>query len=138
MFVPRDALELAFKYIDLFYIDIKILDVMMCKKILGGSIKQYLSNLDRLFTSRKQVVFRVPVIGEFTDNESNREAVIDLLLQYKPLKVELIKEHNLGESKYASLGKRCLVLNKVADELMEKYRLKIESATKIHVEVCKA
>lgn len=58
------------------------------------------------------------------------------------LKIELIKEHNLGLSKYQSLmdGNNDIKLpiyNGVSDELMEQYKKEIEEVINIPVEVCK-
>lgn len=137
LFVPTDMLALALQYIDLFYTDVKILDEKRCKNIVHGDLKQYMANIDMLFERNKQVVFRIPVIGTFTDDERNRQGIISLLKKYKPLKVELIKEHNLGRSKYLTLGKEPLNLHTVEDAFMEQYKWSIEETTGIHTEICK-
>lgn len=136
-FVPMDKLEIAIENVDLFYIDIKILDQEKCKRILGGNLEQYLTNLDRAFSAKKPVVFRVPVIGGFTDGEDNIANVVKLINRYPPQKVELLKEHNLGESKYKSLGKTPLRLDTVTNDMMERYRDRIAAETGIKTEVCK-
>ena len=135
LFVKKEKLKLAIQYIDLFYVDIKMLDKDNCKTILYGNLNQYLQNLKILFESNKPVVFRIPVIGGYTDGEENRRKVIELLEVYHPIKVELIKEHNLGESKYVSLGERVPNYNGVSDELIEKYKTEIENIG-IPVQVC--
>lgn len=137
LFVPTNKLELAMQYIDLFYVDIKILDKERCKSILHEDLEQYLANVNALFEAKKPVVFRVPVIGGYTDTEENIEAVTSLIRQYPPLKVELIKEHNLGKNKYISLGKTPLDLNTVTDELMERLKSGIEEDSGVPTEVCK-
>lgn len=138
LFVPADRLALAMQYIDLFYVDIKILDEERCRSILHGDLDQYLTNVNTLFEAQKPVVFRVPVIGGYTDREKNIRAIVELIKRYPPLKVELIKEHNLGQSKYISLGKSPPELEAVTDEAMERYREKIESCVGARVEICKA
>ena len=137
LFVPPDKLAIAMEYLDLFYVDIKIMDKERCQNILHGDLELYLTNIKTLFAAQKPVVFRAPVIGGYTDGEENIEAVIDLIRQYRPLKVELIKEHNLGQSKYISLGKTPPELHTVTDEDMENYREKILDSTDIPTEVCK-
>ncbi len=137
LFVPIDELEIAIENVNLFYIDIKILDKERCQRILGGDLEQYLDNLDRAFSVKKPVVFRVPVIGGYTDADDNMKKIIRLINQYPPLKVELLKEHSLGSSKYLSLGRTPLQLNTVTDDMMKQYRDRIVAETGLETEVCK-
>lgn len=136
LFVPKDALCIALEYMDLFYVDIKILDENCCRKILGGDLNLYFSNLQMLLEKKRPFVFRVPVIGGYTDDQENRRAVIELIRKFRPIKIELIKEHNLGESKYHSLGRKSLVLNRVTDSAMDRYRQEIVSLLGVEVEIC--
>lgn len=137
LFVSEDKLVTALKYVDLFYVDIKILDESRCKNVLGGNLKQYMSNLDILFSTDRSVVFRAPIIGGFTDDEENLVNLCDLVSKYRPVKFELIKEHNLGKNKYISLGKKPLELNSVSDEEMESIKLALSNALPIPIEICK-
>ncbi len=137
LFVPAEKLELAIKYIDLFYVDIKILDGERCRTVLHGELEQYLENVRTLFAAGKLAVLRVPVIGGFTDSEANRQAAVDLIKKYPPMKVELIKEHNLGQSKYISLGRTPLDLHTVTDESLERYKEAIVMNTGVPAEVCR-
>ena len=135
LFVPERLLDIAIKYIDLFYVDIKILDSLNCKHILGGDIELYYRNLSALFESETPVVFRIPVIGMWTDDQENRKNVLKLLKKYHPLKVELIKEHNLGISKYQSLSMDIPDYKGVNDKLMQEYAERI-ACIGIDVEIC--
>ena len=137
LFVPVDLLLCAVQYIDLFYVDLKILDVDRCNKIQGGDLKLYYENVSLLFKKNKPIVIRIPVIGGFTDDFDNRRNIISWLKQHNPIKVELIKEHNLGSNKYLSLGKKPLLLGSVTDEMMEQYQNEIISETGLEVEVFK-
>lgn len=136
LFVPRNRLGLVLEYVDLFYIDIKILNSDSCREILGGRLKKFYHNLEFLAQNRNFVVFRVPVIGGYTDSEENCNAVIELIQQYRPMKVELLKEHNLGQSKYWSLGKKPLKLGTITDVFMDEYARKIESKAQVQTEIC--
>lgn len=135
LFVPEHKLTLALNHIDFFYCDIKILNAKMTKELEHGNLELYLRNFEILMQSGKPVVVRVPVIGNRTDNEANRKAVKELLERFHPLKVELIKEHNLGESKYKSLGME-IDYRGVSDELMKTYKVEIESIG-VPVEICR-
>lgn len=144
LFASQRSLDLALKYIDLFYVDVKILDETLCQKYLGRNIQEYLNNLNILMQSGKPIVIRIPVIGGYTDGAKNRKAVLDLLSKFldKFLKVELIKEHRLGEKKYQSLieaGNRYIVMpnySGVSDEVMENYKKEIEQLG-VWTEICK-
>ncbi|RHQ95687.1 radical SAM protein [Ruminococcus sp. AF21-3] len=172
LFTSPAQLAIAISHIDLFYVDIKILDPELCSSVLGGKIDLYRKNLMTLLASGKPVVFRLPVIGGYTDGTANRRAVIALIkeqVQRCPniLKVEILKEHNLGTNKYQSLidaydayadrstqlyddacaGSTQLYGSEikmpeykgVSDELMERYKKEIEEGVgrAIPVEICK-
>ena len=115
----------------------KILDEARCKEVERGNLNLYLENLNTLMKSGKPVVIRIPVIGTYTDTDENRKLVHDMLAKYKNrlLKIELIKEHNLGESKYKSLG-MTMEYHGVSDAMLEKYKDEL-SDLDIPVEVCK-
>lgn len=137
LFAPPSAVEQALDMVDFFYADIKILDAEKCKAVEKGDIQLYLSNLNILMNSDVPIVIRVPVIGNQTDGIDNRAAVRELLTKYKSrvLKVELIKEHNLGESKYRSLEME-MAYTGVSDELMEKYKAELNEIG-LPVEICR-
>lgn len=143
LFVPQGNLRIALNYIDFFYVDMKILNSERCKEIERGNLDLYLSNLKILFSwndkngRKKPVVIRIPVIGSYTDDENNRKDVHELLAGYKDkiLMIELIKEHNLGEVKYESLGLK-LDYHGVDDSLMERYKDELKDLD-IPVKVCK-
>jgi pyruvate formate lyase activating enzyme len=150
LFVPQKNVEIAIQKIDFFYVDVKILNSERCKLVLNGNLARYLSNLDILLHSKKPVVIRVPVIGGYTDSLDNRNAVIDLIEKYVKdentnlLKIELIKEYDLGIPKYLSLafcnkGYDIPNFKGVSDDLMESYKGAIIERIegKIPVEICK-
>lgn len=137
LFVPMDKLSIALKYVDIFYVDIKILDGMRCKEVLGGDIDVYYAKLDRLFDSNKLIVFRIPIIGGYTNDDENICKICNLLMRHRPKKVELIKGHNLGDSKYISLDKEPIKLDNIADEEMENIKRIISDKTGISIEICK-
>lgn len=143
-FAPAYQLSIAIKYIDLFYVDIKILDKEKTREYLRGDLSVYHINLQKLLISGKTIVFRIPVIGGYTDTDDNRRKVVELLkhLEGNILKIELIKEHNLGISKYKSLidGENEIILPNykgVSEELMNQYKEEIEAVMNVPVEVCK-
>ena len=152
LFCSSVQLSIAIKHIDLFYVGIKVLNDDLCSSSLGGRIELYKNNLVTLLNSGKPVVFRLPVIGGYTDSEENRKAVVELIESKAKsysnlLKIEILKEHNLGTNKYQSLidGGNEIMLpeyNGVSDELMGQYKIEIEEGlmivgSSIPVEICK-
>lgn len=137
LFVPDTLLSIALENVDFFYVDMKILDKERCKDIEKGNLDQYLSNLSTIMNSDTPIAIRVPVIGSYTDDMENRMAVKALIEKYKSniLKIELIKEHNLGEDKYNSLGIK-MNYKGVDDALMEKYKEELDGLG-MPVEVCR-
>jgi pyruvate formate lyase activating enzyme len=137
LFVPLPNITLALSNIDLFFVDVKILDSEDCSASEQGNLDLYLKNFDVIMQSNKPVIIRVPVIGQYTDGEENRQEVKKLLGKYRNriLKIELIKEHNLGETKYKSLGMQ-VTYHGVSNELLETYRNELLDL-EIPVEICK-
>lgn len=137
LFVPEYNVGLAIEHIDFFYIDMKILEKTRCKAFEHGNLGLYLRNLGTVVESGKPIVVRVPVIGTYTDTNENRKSVYDLLEKYRNrvIKIELIREHNLGKSKYKSLG-MSMDFHGVSDEMMEKYKNELLDLG-IPIEVCK-
>ena len=151
LFCSSSQLSIALSHIDLFYIDVKIMDEAKCSNVLGGKIEIYKENLKRVLDSGKPVVLRVPVIGGYTDGKKNQWKVIELIKNCASysnlLDVEIIKEHNLGTNKYQSLIDGGNAINMpeyrgVDDSLMNKYKKEIEAGLlevgrRISVEICK-
>lgn len=138
LFVPTDNLKTLIPYIDYFYVDMKIMDVLDCKDKIKGNLNTYHKNM-KLLCSYKNVTVRIPVIGGYTDSDRNRRLVVQEIMKFKEsiLKIELIKEHNLGESKYLSLGLTPPIYIGVSDNTMEKYKEEIREVVDIPVEVCR-
>ncbi len=143
LFCNPEQVKLALNHIDFFYVDMKILDPDRCKFIEHGNFNLYLENINTLLNWKnrngyhKPIVIRIPVIGTYTDDVHNREFVKELISKYQEsiLKIELIKEHNLGASKYKSLNMK-MSYHGVTNSLMEQYKTEL-SDLGIPVEICK-
>ena len=138
LFVPTKNIELVVPFIDFFYVDMKIMDKKKCRDKIKGNLDLYKKNLDFL-SSKKKFTVRVPVIGGYTDNSENRRLVAEEINRYRTsiIRIELIKEHNLGNSKYKTLSLPLRQYVDVSDELMKKYKEELECVVGIPVEVCK-
>lgn len=138
LYVPRKNLDTAMKYIDLFQVDMKIMNAELAFRILGGDYGVYLANLDALMKARNDVIMRIPVIEGYTDSEENMNAVKKILAEYSGSiqRADLIKGHNLGAVKYRKLelDEPCYIA--VSDEFMMKYKHNI-SEFGFPAEICR-
>lgn len=136
MMVPSELVQIAIKYIDLFIIDIKILEKEKSKEVLNGDIDLYKENLNIIFKNKKRVIFRIPLIPNFTVTENNLKLIEELLKNYQPEKVEIFNIHRLAENKYKSLEKNMPYFDNLSDQDMNAIRNNIESLG-INVAICK-
>ena len=115
--VSDENIDIAINYIDKFIVDIKILDETVQEKI-NGDRELFLKNVQKLFKNNKKVIFRIPLVPDYTYTKSNINEIINLLKQYKPEKVELFQIHNLSEEKYKSMNLKIRNFEKIKKEEM--------------------
>ncbi len=108
LFVPERLVQDALKYVDFFYVDVKILDAEKCRTLLGGDSMLYRRNVDTLSHSGKKICFRIPCAEQYTLQEDNKELVLKFVKQYREIPIEIFKLHRMGESKYQSLRKQMI------------------------------
>jgi pyruvate formate lyase activating enzyme len=103
LFCSEKQLTDILEYIDLFIIDIKILDASLCKKKLNGNISQFYSNLNIIERKKMNYNFRMITIDDYTLTENNLKLINELLKQHKPQCFEFFNFHNLAKNKYINL-----------------------------------
>ena len=106
LFVPSEHIEITLPYIDYYIIDIKILDEDICGKVLGGKLDDYLNNVKLLHRMGKNMLFRIPCNIEYTMSVDNKSRILDFLMEYSDIKVQLFAIHDLAKKKYESLEKK--------------------------------
>ena len=116
LFASKTMLEDVINYVDLFIVDIKILDTEKCLKILGGNLDLFFENINLIFSKEKKVIFRIPLIEPYITNKENMGKIYSFLKTYKPLKVEIFKGHNLAKEKYYKLGLKYEDVKTISDE----------------------
>ncbi len=121
LFVNDRLLDIALKYVDLFIIDIKVLNEETCSLCLGGDIKQYRKNVNKIYESGKDMLFRIPCNYEYTLTQQNKEEIKRFISEYKGVEAELFAVHDLAQAKYASLGKEMWEHKPVEKEDLEKF-----------------
>ncbi len=141
LYAPLKNVDIAIKLIDFMYIDFKLLDKDRFQSVLRGNYSVFRKNLTYISNNcKKPIIIRVPIIDGYTDSNDNIEKIICTLKNLgnaglKILKIELLKGHHLGSSKYLSLGYTVPNYNGVEDEKMYEImdRMKILS---IPIEIC--
>lgn len=123
--VPENLVDIAIKYIDEFIIDIKILDKDNVNKI-NGNAQLYTKNIKKIFDNNCEVVFRIPLVPQYTTTDKNLEEILDFFKIYKPTKVEIFKIHRLGEKKYRTLQMRMPNFQEIKDNDIKKIKKSIE------------
>ena len=120
LFVPEKYLKIANKYCDEFIVDIKMIDSITCKEVIGGKINQFLNNLELL--DLEKTTFRIPVT-KFSLKDT--ELILDLLKNYKPKHLEIFELHNLAKSKYDILNKE-QYYEKINDNQINEFHEKLK------------
>lgn len=133
---PSNCLKNTLPYIDLYYVDVKILSVAQASEVIGLNLKLYMQNIDMLFREKKTVIFRIPYILGYTNSEQNRYLIKNFINQYRPHSVEILKGHNLGASKYQSLKIAYQDIPTPSDEELNGFAEEI-NGTGVPVRICK-
>lgn len=128
LFVSEECVDIAMKYFDLFYVDIKILNKDRCAHYLGADLELYVNNLKRLCNRNISFIMRMPIISGYTYDKTNINKVIDLLVECDIDYIELLCEHHMGITKYDALHKKRPELKGVTQRDMEECKRMFEEA----------
>lgn len=121
LFVPEENLQGVLPYIDYGIVDVKVLNPIVCKEVLGGNLELYRKNVCLFYDSSRLKQFRVPCCREYTFTEENKRLLKDFFLEYPNVPVQLFSIHSLGEKKYRSLGRTMWKAGEMKQESLEKY-----------------
>ncbi len=103
--VPWKTFEDILDYVDLFLYDIKIMNSDKHREATGVSNEMILENLKRLVAEGASVWVRIPIIPGFNDSLEEMEDIALFVKETGGVDlVELLPYHNIGQSKYESLG----------------------------------
>lgn len=125
LYCNKEQLQMAIKYVNLFYVDIKILDESKCNEVLNVDVNKYFSNIEILSNSNCNYIFRIPVINGYTNTSENIELILSFLKKNLNHRVELLMQHNLGDSKYRTLNREPLILSELVDSDLLNLKQKI-------------
>lgn len=102
---PWDVVAPLVPRVDLFLVDIKMMDDVEHRAWIGMSNAQTLENLRRLDALGKTLVIRTPVIGGVNDGPEQIDAIADFLATLDHVQQhDLLPYHPLGLGKYDALG----------------------------------
>lgn len=106
-FANWDKIEPLIEFVDLFIVDIKSMDSEKYKYVIGGSLREILSNIERLISLKAAVRIHLPIIPGFNDSASDMEALVEYLGQFadKLDGVDVLPFHSYAAGKYAQLGR---------------------------------
>lgn len=104
-YAPWEKFERIMELVDLFLVDLKLIDEVQHEKYTGVSNVLILENFERLIEAGARVHARLPMIPGITDTEENIEALILFLGRYEELElISLLPYNRLGEDKFARLS----------------------------------
>lgn len=118
---------------DLFLYDIKCMNREKHKRFTGSDNTQILNNLSKLLTlCPEKVIIRVPVINEVNASDDDMDEIRVFLSSYpKPLKIELLPYHRMGEGKHAALDDNAFFSSEPPmQEIIEKWQKQMNEFTK--------
>lgn len=109
LMVPFSTIKKAVEFIDLFIVDLKILDKERSKIMLGMDLDLYQKNLEYLFANNIDLICRFPLIPGYTVTDSNLKAVNSFMkklnMKYnRNISVEPVNFNPLSKVKYQQLG----------------------------------
>ena len=106
LFVPLERVKEACQFMDLFYIDVKLLDPILCKEVLNGDIKLYDTNVKYVIEKEKNIIFRFPCTDQYFFTPQNMQYIKAFVVDKHHIPMEFFDIHNLGEKKYELIRKR--------------------------------
>lgn len=104
--VPWENIDAVREWIDLFLYDIKFIDSEKHEKYCGKGNELILDNLRKLCTTN-DVIIRMPIIPGINDTDNDIKLACGFLNEIKEhiKEIHCLPYHNLGVSKYESLGR---------------------------------
>ena len=128
--VPWDYFEKILPYTDLFLYDIKAVDSEIHKNFTGVSNNLILNNLTGLFARTANIRIRIPIIPGVNDTTAETRNIKKFLSEYKPLEIELLPYHSMGEHKYDALNMKMTNFKTPPQSVIDKLKLSYEEITK--------
>lgn len=120
-----NSIEMLLDRVDLWLIDLKIMDPKLHQKYTGASNTRILENLKRLSQATKgEIIIRIPMIRNITATAENILPTIGFMKTIAKIRyVELLPFHDFGEVKRKSMGlnEEPQVFNRPDDDALNRF-----------------
>ena len=130
--VAWNSIEILLDSVDLWLVDLKIMDPALHQKYTGASNTRILDNLRRLSqTTKGEIIIRLPLIESITATAENIAATIGFVKTIDNIcHIELLPYHDFGEMKLKSLGlnESSHVFNRPDDETLSRIAAQFKEA----------
>ncbi len=103
--VPSEQFKAFLEEIDYAFVDLKHYDSTRHRDGTGVGNEQIIENIRLLVESGKEYCIRIPVIPGYNDSPDDARCFAELLKELGAANVQLLPFHQLGEQKYALLGR---------------------------------
>jgi pyruvate formate lyase activating enzyme len=107
-YAHRRALEKVLNYTDLVLFDLKLIDSLSHRKVIGKSNRLILQNAGIVASRRIPVIFRIPLIPGITDSDENLRGIVTFVKTLdlnKDVEIDLLPYHPYGTGKYNMIGR---------------------------------
>ncbi len=106
LFAPTEVVDEIMPRVDLFLVDLKMMDSDKHRKYTGVPNQLILKNICHISEQGADFWIRIPLIVGVNDDDDNLERSARFLaaLPKKPLRVELLPYHDVGKGKHERLG----------------------------------
>lgn len=126
-----DEFKKALPYIDNMFLDIKHIDSNIHKSLTGKGNELIFDNIRRIAEFGIPITTRTPVVPGYNDSPENIIGISEFISTVPGItEYELLAYHNLGESKYKSLGRE-YALEDVSPPSDEKMRRLVKYSNRI-------
>lgn len=129
-FISSEKLKQISPYVDLFLIDLKLIDEELHRKYIGVSNQLILENINYLLKENKKVRIRIPVIPDRNFNEESLIAFLSFLNNKKIESIDLLPFHAIASAKYERFGMKNKMgkMPSMKKEELDNWKSKFEQA----------
>ncbi len=117
LFTPWENIEKAAPFVDLFFVDLKVVgDEIKHKELTGQKSDLIKENISKLIALGANIRFRMVMVPNHNDSEENIKAACEYLKEIKYDSIELLRYSSMYEDKITKLGLDRKVLNINAEQ----------------------